>query len=261
MRALVLLLVVLDLVASSAARALPRVVAVHPSGPEVPENLLRLSVTLDAPTAEPLLPVLALRRADGSPLEAPFLEQELWSPDGRTLTLLLHPGRVKTGLIANVRLGRPLPLGEDVELTLAGRTVRRWRVRPADEQPPEPQRWRVRAPSPGTRESLEVTLEAPVEAQAVNLIALADGEGHRVEGSARLENGERLWRFTPARPWRVGHYRLVVNDQLEDAAGNRVGQRFEHVLGEAAPAAEPLPDFTLGARGPRQPSPGAPLGT
>jgi hypothetical protein len=40
---------------------------------------------------------IALLRADGTPLPEPFLDQELWSPSGKALTILLHPGRVKSG--------------------------------------------------------------------------------------------------------------------------------------------------------------------
>src|SRR5215468_8872049 len=77
-----------------------RVVLVQPSGPEVPANLLRLSIRFAAQVEGPLLPRLSLLRADGTQVQAPFLEQELWSPSGRILTVMMHPGRVKTGLKA-----------------------------------------------------------------------------------------------------------------------------------------------------------------
>src|SRR5262245_43217972 len=85
----------------AAASAAPEhVLSVSPSGAVVPENLLRLSVRFDAPPSGRVLPRLALVGRDDRPLPEPFLEQELWSPDGLTLTVLLHPGRVKTGLAA-----------------------------------------------------------------------------------------------------------------------------------------------------------------
>src|SRR5499425_3830758 len=86
---------------SHAEQATPRVHLVQPSGPEVPANLLRISISFAAQVEGPLLPRLSLLRADGGQVEAPFLEQELWSPSGRILTVLLHPGRVKTGLKAH----------------------------------------------------------------------------------------------------------------------------------------------------------------
>jgi hypothetical protein len=98
--------------------------SVSPSGAVVPENLLRLSVRFDAPPTGRVLERLHFAGRDG-PLPEPFLEQELWSPDGLTLTVLLHPGRVKTGLVARHAFGPILAQGDEVELTFDGRTLRR----------------------------------------------------------------------------------------------------------------------------------------
>src|SRR5258705_7592763 len=111
----------------------PRVVLVQPSGPEVPANLLRLSIRFAAQVEGPLLPRLSLLRADGRQVQAPFLEQELWSPSGKILTVMMHPGRVKTGLKAQDEKGPILSVGEDVALALDGLPIKRWRVGPADE--------------------------------------------------------------------------------------------------------------------------------
>ena len=122
---------------SHAGQPAPRVVLVQPSGPEVPANLLRISIRFAAQVEGPLLPRLSLLRADGSQVEAPFLEQELWSPSGRILTVLLHPGRVKTGLKAHDEKGPILSAGDDVALALDGVPIKRWRVGLADQIGPD----------------------------------------------------------------------------------------------------------------------------
>src|SRR5262245_23473629 len=83
----------------------PPVVLVQPSGAEVPANLLRLSIRFAGQVEGPLLPRLRLLRADGTQVQAPFLEQELWSPSGKISTVMMHPGRVKTGLKARDQNG------------------------------------------------------------------------------------------------------------------------------------------------------------
>ena len=90
---------------AQAGQSPPQVVLVQPSAAEVPANLLRLSIVFAAPVEGAVLPRIALTHADGSAVQEPFLPQELWSPDGKILTLLLHPGRVKTGLIAGRAMG------------------------------------------------------------------------------------------------------------------------------------------------------------
>ena len=220
------------------AQPLPRVLQVQPSGAEVPENLLRTSLTFDAPVAEEVLSRLSLRHADGRIIDSPFLPQELWSPDGRILTVLLHPGRVKTGLVAHETLGPILVAGESVVLVLEGRPLRQWTVAPADGEGPVMAHWRVSPAPVGTRQPLVVALDGPIDGRDADFVAVIDSDEQRVEGRARLLDGERTWIFEPRRRWKPGPYRLLARETLEDAAGNRLGSRFEtSMLG--APIAAP----------------------
>ena len=67
---------------SRAGQPAPQVMLVQPSAAQVPANLLRLSVVFAAPIEGAVLPRIALSHADGRALQEPFLQQELWSPDG-----------------------------------------------------------------------------------------------------------------------------------------------------------------------------------
>lgn len=235
----------------------PRIEVVQPSGPQVPSSLLRLSVRFAGPVQGGVLPHLSLRHVDGTSIAEPFLEQELWSPDGRTLTILLHPGRVKTDLRAHVAMGPVLAEGDDVALALDGRVLRRWHVGPPDESGPAPSAWSLSPVHAGTREALVVTLDAPIDGQDTDYLAIADEHGRRVPGRARLADGEGRWSFVPDRPWRSRSYRLMVRGTLEDASGNRVGSRFETSLAAPAGAATDVaipfaPDVSAGRRAPRR---------
>lgn len=201
---------------------------VRPSGFSIPANLLRLSVVFARAPQGATLPRLALVRADGAPIAEPFLTQDLWSPDGRTLTVLMHPGRVKSGLAANERLGRALEPGEAVALTLDGRPLRTWSVGPPDVAPPMPNRWRVSTPQRGTHDPIDVELDGPIDALDAGLIAVRGPDGTRVAGSAQLAIGEARWRFVPNKPWGAGTHVVVAAPDLEDPSGNRPGQDFEH---------------------------------
>jgi hypothetical protein len=212
---------------SNAGQPAPRVVLVQPSGPEVPANLLRISIRFAAQVEGPVLPRLTLLRADGSQVEAPFLEQELWSPSGKILTVLVHPGRVKTGLKAHDEKGPILSAGHDVALALDGVPVKRWRVGPADEIGPMASQWKLSAVRVESKQPLVVALDGPIDGRAADYLAIADIRNRRVTGRVELTNGERTWTFTPSAPWRPGAYKLVVRGNLEDAAGNRLGSHFE----------------------------------
>ena len=212
---------------SHAGQQAPRVVLVQPSGPEVPANLLRISISLAAPLEGRLLPRLSLLRADGSQVQEPFLQQELWSPSGKILTVLLHSGRVKTGLNAHDEKGPILSAGDDVALALDGAPIKRWRVGPADESGPMASEWKLSAVRAESKQALVVALDGPIDGRDADYLAIADVRGRRVAGRARLTNGESTWTFTPIAPWRPGAYKLVVRGTLEDPAGNRLGSHFE----------------------------------
>ena len=202
-------------------------VRVYPSGGEIPENLLRLSLVFPAASAPGVLERTALRAADGTILDRPFLQQELWSPDGLTLTLLLHPGRVKSGLRAHDEAGRPLRFGEHVTLLLDGRALKTWLIGPACTEAPDPQRWSVQPPRAGTRDAVVVALDVPIDAQAVDYLVIVSPRGERVKGRATLAVGEQGWSLTPETTWAEGPYRILIHPRLEDPQGNALRHRFE----------------------------------
>ena len=55
----------------------------------------------------------------------------------------------------------------------------------------------------------------------------SDGDGKRVEGTVEVAEKETIWRFQPKASWKPGTYRLVVDQELEDLAGNNVARPFE----------------------------------
>src|SRR4029450_9861973 len=95
------------------------------------------------------------------------LDQELWDPERRRLTLLFDPGRVKRGVRTNVESGAPLVAGRRYRLAiddgwtdgngaqLASGFEHAFDVGEADRRSPDPNRWRLTRPSPGTRVVLQ----------------------------------------------------------------------------------------------------------
>ena len=213
---------------------------VYPSGPSVPENLLRIELRFDQPLQGPLaMTQVHLLAEDGSEIAGAFLDLPLPSADGRRLSLLLHPGRVKSGLGANLALGRALTAGSPVTLlvkdsSIGARVLKTWRVTPFDAAPPEPDRWTFQSPRTGSREALVLRLDRVLSSPAEAMIAVRGPDGARVEGTGRLEASETAWRFTPARPWRAGRHALVVHPELETPTGNRACGAFESVRASEA---------------------------
>jgi hypothetical protein len=207
----------------------------YPSGPCVPENLLRIELRFSEPVETPIdINHVKLFDANGRIIPGAFLDLPLPSADGRMVTILMHPARVKTGVGANLALGRALHRGETVTFVvddpILARPVRRtWRVTGFDAAPPKPANWTFELPRAGSRDPVVVHLDKPLSLTAQSLIAIRTPEGDRMAGNGVLQAGETVWRFVPAQPWRPSTYSLVTHPDLEDSAGNRPCGPFEAV--------------------------------
>ena len=98
-----------------------RVVAVTPSADVWPENILRFYVTFSAPMRLGVAwDNIRMLGADGAPMGGMFVEvdPELWDPEGRRMTVLFDPARIKRGLVDNINEGPPLSIGETCTLEI-----------------------------------------------------------------------------------------------------------------------------------------------
>ena len=206
----------------------PSVVAVYPSGATVPENFLRFSIEFAAPPNESVLSKIQFQGYDEGPIEGLFLNQELWSPDCRRVTLLLHPGRVKSGLVAHQQLGRAFNAGDIIHLTIDGKCIKSWQVELANNTALQPMQWCLSSLKKHTCSTLYVTFNKSIDIGGQELIAVVDSLGGRAAGKVELWEGEKQWIFTPMKVWKDETYHLVIHPLLEDAAGNTIGSSFEH---------------------------------
>lgn len=235
------------------------VVGVTPSGPDVPENLLKLYVHFSAPISAGRVRahVRLVDIESGEPVAAPFAEggAELWDPERRRLTLLLDPGRIKQGLRGEAEQGPPLRAGRRYRLEIAsglrdaaGLPLRapfrhELNVGPADHARPDPAAWIRTAPSAHTRAPLEVRFPEPLDAALLGHALTVEREGRAVTGAVAIDPGERAWRFTPDLAWPDAPHELVVDPRLEDLAGNNLRRAFDRDL-DAFPATPALPPAT-----------------
>lgn len=227
---------------------------IFPSAAEIPENLLKFYLHFSAPMSRGhIYGHIHLRDEAGKDVELPFLEidEELWDPEMKRLTLFIDPGRIKRGVLPLEEIGPALEAGRRFTLAidaawrdatghpLAEKHERTYRVGPPDRTPIAPGNWQVAAPAAGRSEALRVTFPEPMDhALALRLLRVTREDGTPVEGTATLADAEQRWSFTPARPWPSGSYRLVVPATLEDLAGNNVGKAFEVEVRERREVAE-----------------------
>ncbi len=220
-----------------------RVSGVYPSAGDLPENLLRMYVYFSAPMRDnEALAHVHLLNADGQEVHGAFLDtqEELWDRSRTRLTLLLDPGRVKTGLAFHDQVGRALVAGKAYRLVVDGgwrdaygtplqsSFEKPFRVSGAALAPPEVETWQVAPPRAGTQAPL--TLRFPRSLDHVLLalfIHVRRADGQTLPGSIELDQEETVWRFTPEGPWERDSYTVEVDGRLEDLAGNNLYGLFD----------------------------------
>src|SRR5262249_6927483 len=73
---------------------------VYPTASELPANQLKFYIHFSRPMRETrdICNHFHLSGRDGEPVPDPWRRTELWSADGKRLTLWIHPGRIKQGV-------------------------------------------------------------------------------------------------------------------------------------------------------------------
>lgn len=219
-----------------------RVVAIQPDLDGVPENVLRLYVHFSGPMGRGTGPEhVRILDASGAPVVDPFLpvEGEFWNSDHTRFTLFFDPGRVKSGILPNERMGRPLQRGRRYTLVVdrgwldaGGRSLtEEYRVSftpgPAIAEPLVPSAWPIDRPRAGTRDPLIVRFPHALDGELLRRAVGIERDGRPVEGESVVEDRARAWRFIPAERWAASPHQLVVLSILEDPSGNRIGRAFE----------------------------------
>ena len=211
---------------------------IYPSTDLLPSNQLKFYLHFSAPMQRSeVWRRLRLLDAKGSLIDLPFLEidQELWDPSYKRLTVLFDPGRIKRGVLPLEEVGAAIEEGKQYTLVvdrewkdargapLTGEFRKSFRVGPAARMALDPADWRLTSPTPGTYDPLVV--DFPTSMDSALLVRVM--KVRNVPGETSLDRNETRWAFVPKERWKPGEYQLLVDHALEDLAGNRIGRPFD----------------------------------
>ena len=230
----------------------PFVEEVYPTTSKIPENILRFYIYFSEPIKDgsTIKSVHIFNEenvevnvyGEDSSVTGVFLEtlEELWSPDYKRITLILDPGRVKTGLDAHEEFGRSFEAGKkytmeiDTEIEsvsgkkLAKKFTKEFEVLPEDRNPPNIDEWHVIIPQTNTSEPLKIEFNDILDhAQLVSFIRVYDTYNSSMKGEVKLTNNESVWEFYPNSKWEEGEYEIKIDVRLEDLAGNNLQGKFD----------------------------------
>ncbi|MEM7144136.1 MAG: hypothetical protein AAF591_03310 [Verrucomicrobiota bacterium] len=236
----------------------PKLVKVFPTAKKLPANLLKFHLYFDQPMREgrAIFDQIHIEDHTGKRVHAPWRRQERWSDDARHLILLIHPGRIKRGVNLREELGPVLlpdqkyTLLVDANVTsAAGKPIGQetrypFLTSPEDHERPLPENWTLSIPAAGTRDPLRIESPEPLDHLLIPThMAILDSNESPLAVDTKIEDGEQSWLLTPAKPWSASPHYLVVDDTLEDLAGNTPQRIFDNdlTLPEPAPGARSIP--------------------
>lgn len=212
---------------------------VFPTSNHLPENQLKLYIHFSAPMSKgEAYRHLRLLNSKGEEVKLAFLEldEELWDREGRRITLLFDPGRIKRGVLPLSEIGAALIPGDTYKLVVdatwhdaEGRLLTKafektFTVIQADRLSPDVSAWKL------TSTSTAVTLDfnEPMDQALLDrMILVRDTTGREIPGTVKIDAEETRWQFTPQYPWPPGNYQIEVDTALEDLAGNKIGRLFD----------------------------------
>jgi hypothetical protein len=226
-------------------------IRISPGANVLPANTLRFYIHFPRPgEAQFDRDHLRLLNEEEQVVRDPFLvlSQELWSLDGRRLTVLMEPGRIKRGLGADPLHDPALVVGRAYSLvvTALGQTARQtFRVSDPVLEAVDETYWRLVSPTVWSFDPAVVHFDRVMDAALCeDEIGVVAPAGEIVQTRVSLAPDGTAARLIPSHPWRSGEHRLVVSERLEDVCGNRLGEALDHDLGAGGPPRAGMINFT-----------------
>jgi hypothetical protein len=216
---------------------------IYPSAEELPENLLRFYLYFNSPMRQgKALKHIHLVDSNGDKDTQAFMQfkHELWSPDGKRLTLLFDPGRIKRGVSTNLELGPALLEGNTYQLEISGdwqdiygqklcaTHTKTFKVGAAYRTAIDISSWNVNEPEVASTKPLTIQLDRIMDYALVqSMIQIRSLENQNVQGNWEISETESVLHFTPDEKWQNGNYEIVLDSSIEDVTGNNLNSLLD----------------------------------
>ncbi|MFY0674818.1 MAG: hypothetical protein JXQ87_15575 [Bacteroidia bacterium] len=223
------------------------VLNVYPLAKALPENLLRFYFYFNTPMKKgEASKHIQLQDATGKIDSHAFMEfkQELWSADGKRLTLLFDPGRIKRGVSTNVELGPALLESNSYKLIvfgtwqdvygqeLATETIKEFTVAKAYREHIRVNELEISKPNANSYDTLKIHFDRIIDHALIHsMFRVEDWAENIITGHWEISSNEKSAHFIPEKQWNQGNYQIIIDANFEDVAGNNLNNLLDQKLG------------------------------
>lgn len=226
-----------------------KVIKVYPNSTDIPENILTFYVEFD----QPMLPIeSAYKNIDiinsiGEKVPIIWRQRSFWINENRTLVLMIHPGRVKTG-IRSTEMLKPHFNQED-RITLVvnpglitkdggmviSKFMKEYRIVSEDQVVPKSFVNELRPLKSGTRDPIIFIFGEAIDFGLLQKWLKIQIGGEEVPGVFSSDD-DITWIFIPEKEWEQGSLIVELYSKLGDLCHNQIDRLFEiNELSEISP--------------------------
>jgi len=233
--------------------AAPKIIQILPNTGRVPANLLKFYLEFDQPMREGieifdkihLLDLSTQKRVD-----SPWRQQDQWSHDGKRLTLLIHPGRIKQGVNLRTELGPVLIPNRKYELILNetiqtpdGRKLGKsfhhtFETTAEDRTLLDPGKWKIEPPE-APHSPLMINTQKALDPWLVTRHLMVIQDENEIATTLKWDRSQTRFELTPTSPWLSGDFTIKIDEFLEDLSGNTALRSFDTDLSRDSPPKNP----------------------
>jgi len=224
------------------------VTAVYPEQNILPENILKFYIQFSEPMREgDFLKHIQLLDSKGTNLKGVFFDNlyELWTTDHKQLTILVDPGRVKTGLRQNIKQGRAFTVDENYTLTidktwktisgkyLSKTYTKKFTIKEEDVEPPSIKDVVISKIKVDSKTPIILTFNEVMDVFQLKYYVRVISNNTILKGKFKVFDKGKTMQFTPENRWKEDNYQLQIDVRLEDIAANSFAGKFDQAISEA----------------------------
>lgn len=213
--------------------------SISPESDSIPANILLFHIYFDQEMEENPSAYRFVNLVDENGKTSQFVWREKagWSDNGRQLTLMIHPGRIKRGIEYAEEHGAVFVPGKTYSLVLdsglrsksgqaLGISRKTYFITPEDREIPV-LKGLVKSPTAGTHEPIVVRFSESMDRGTLEPgIRIFNTQGQLVQGTV-IRGNMSLWQFKPTDPWPDEEIVIELNDYCTDLSGNHLHRKFE----------------------------------
>ena len=219
--------------------AVASVVTAYPMSDTIPYNTLFFHVRFSEPMLDDKDAYKHVKIFDenGVERERPWRQKSFWLDSNKLLVLMIHPGRVKTGIHYESPLfdsGKNYTIKIETGIKDAnGQTLRagytqQYFVNGEDRICPKADIDRKLLPQAQTREPIFLSFSENMDhASVTDGTIIYDQAGKPVPCIVSAVDNDRNYQVIPIQNWQKGKYTLVLKSAVYDVAANRIRRLFE----------------------------------